>query len=57
MNPLINFSFIRKRYNELLTFFLRKEAPTEQEVLRRISNQHKKRQRDSDNALMRNFHI
>ena len=39
--------------NELLTFFLRKESPTEQEVFRRISNRHKKRQRDIDNAFNR----
>ena len=39
--------------NELLTFFLRKEAPTEQEVFRRISARHKKRQRDIDNAFAR----
>jgi len=39
--------------NELLTFFLRKEAPTEQEVFRRINNRHKKRQRDIENAFSR----
>lgn len=39
--------------NELLTFFLRKEAPTEQEVFRRINNRHKKRQRDIENAFAR----
>lgn len=39
--------------NELLTFFLRKESPTEQEVFRRINNRHKKRQRDIENAFAR----
>jgi len=42
--------------NELLTFFLRKEAPTEQEVFRRISARHKKRQRDIDNVFARKLH-
>jgi SRSO17 transposase len=41
--------------NELLTFFLRKEFPTEKEVFRRISNRHKKRQCDIDNAFKRNL--
>ena len=41
--------------NELLTFFLRKKLLTEKEVFRRISNRHKQRQRDIENAFKRNL--
>ena len=41
--------------NELLTFFLRKKSLTEKEVFRRISNRHKQRQRDIENAFKRNL--